>query len=71
MQTKPPAIKVTRAADGWTWTVIDGHGQARANGAAGRQQDAMEAAWLAARSSLDHAPRVYPEIIIAQECVDG
>lgn len=56
-----------RAADGWTWILVDAQGEAQARGAAQRQQDAMEAAWQAARSSSAHSPRVYPEIIVERE----
>ena len=71
MPPEQPAIRVTRAAEGWTWLVTDAQGQAQARGAAQRQQDAMEAAWTVAISSRSHAPRVYPEITVALEAVEG
>ena len=68
MQAKSQqAIRVMRAAEGWTWTLFDAQGEAQAQGAAHRQQEAMEAAWQAARSARGHAPRIYPEIIVDQE----
>ena len=71
MKIEQPAIKLTRAGDGWTWAVIDARGEPQASGSARVQQDAMEAAWQAVRTTTARAPRAYPEIIVDLACVGG
>jgi hypothetical protein len=66
MQTAKHAIKVTRVADGWTWTLLDGRGGAAAQGAAPRQQEAMETAWRAAKAFARGRRTAFPDIIVEQ-----
>jgi hypothetical protein len=48
MDTTRHAITVTRGAQGWTWTLIDGDGATVAAGSANNQESAMKSAWRAA-----------------------
>jgi hypothetical protein len=70
MQTEKQAIKVTRVAEGWTWTLIDSDGGVSAHGAAAKQLDAMEVAWRTARSFTDGRSTPYPEIVVEQSLTD-
>ncbi|HUO23489.1 MAG TPA: hypothetical protein VMU59_13315 [Caulobacteraceae bacterium] len=66
MKPAGEAIRVTRAANGWTWAVIDRQGQTFARGAAAQQWDAMEKAWSAAKPLCIGRPGVFPEVIVEQ-----
>ncbi len=64
MQRADHAIELTRGPLGWTWELIDLHGETAANGFAGQQVDAMESAWRAARDLAGWAPNRFPEILM-------
>jgi hypothetical protein len=64
MQTATQAIKVARAAEGWSWIVVDGDGRPTLAGSAPEQQVAMETAWRAARSLGGGRGNAYPDIIV-------
>ena len=64
MQATKQAIRLTRERDGWTWTLLDGRGEAAGRGSAPKQDQAMEAAWSLAKVRFDKSWRAYPEIIV-------
>jgi hypothetical protein len=64
MQRAIQAIKVARAADGWSWTLVDQAGAPAAAGTAARQNEAMETAWRTARSFSPKPWTAYPEIVV-------
>jgi len=70
MQTEKQAIKMTRVAEGWTWTLVDSDGGMSAHGAAAQQQDAMEVAWRTAKSFAEGRSAPYPEIVVEQSRTD-
>ncbi len=58
------SIKVIRVSDGWIWMLIDDNGGVHADGAALEQEEAMEAAWRAAKSASDGRWQQFPEIVV-------
>jgi hypothetical protein len=64
MQSFIQTIKIARAADGWTWLLMNGEGLSAGSGKASGQDAAMDIAWRVARSFAPSLTRPYPEIIV-------
>jgi hypothetical protein len=58
------AILMNPEAQGWAWELVDAEGRTVAKGLAPQQEEAMESAWLAARSRAEDDTPQYPEIVV-------
>lgn len=64
MRASKPAISIRPAPRGWTWTLIDASGATADSGLADRQEGALAAAWLAARSRPEFVASEFPDVTI-------